>query len=110
MDIRYNKQYAIEKAKELARALRDHNIKVQAMYLFGSFANGDNADLEWSDIDIAIVSENFVGFRLEDNKTLIPLVVKIEPRIETHPFTPADFENSPFVKSVIKKKGLLIEV
>jgi predicted nucleotidyltransferase len=110
MDIRYNKEYAIKKAKELAKVLRDNDIKIKAMYLFGSFANGDEENLEWSDIDIAIVSENFVGFRLEDNKVLIPLVIKVDPRIETHPFTPTDFENSPFAKSEIEKKGILIEI
>ncbi|MBM4174816.1 MAG: nucleotidyltransferase domain-containing protein [Ignavibacteria bacterium] len=109
MGIKYDKQYAIRKAKELAKVLRDNNIKIQAMYLFGSFANDDEANLEWSDIDIAIVSESFMGFRLEDNKMLIPLVVKVEPRIETHPFTPADFENSPFTKNEIEKKGILLE-
>ena len=29
-------------------------------------------------------------------------------RIETHPYTIKDFENSPFVLDEIKKKGLLI--
>ncbi len=61
MDKKYNKEYALEKAKELGLLLKENGIEISAIYIFGSYANGD-FDLEWSDIDIAIVSDNFSGF------------------------------------------------
>ena len=107
MDTRYNKQYAIKKVKELAGLLRESGINFQSIFIFGSFANpSDNTDLEWSDIDVAIISDSFSGSRFDDNKKLIPLAVKIDPRIELHPFTINDFDNSPFARDEIKAKGI----
>ncbi|OGU98035.1 MAG: hypothetical protein A3J84_03520, partial [Ignavibacteria bacterium RIFOXYA2_FULL_37_17] len=105
MDKKYNREYAIEKVKEFAALLKFNNIKVDAVYLFGSFTS-DKEDLQWSDIDVAVVSDDFSEFRFEDNKRLIPLAIKVERRIETHPYTIKDFENSPFVHDEIKSKGL----
>ncbi|MFA5806517.1 MAG: nucleotidyltransferase domain-containing protein [Melioribacteraceae bacterium] len=110
MDKKYTRQYAIDKVKEFAFLLKQNNIRISGIYLFGSFAKDDNKDFEWSDIDVAVISDDFCGYRMEDNKRLIPLAVKIERRIETHPFTVKDFENSPFVLDEIKKKGLLINI
>jgi predicted nucleotidyltransferase len=109
MDSKYNKQYAIKKIKELAEVLRKNGIKIHSIFLFGSFANpGSKLDYEWSDIDVAIISESFKGSRFDDNQKLIPLAIKVEPRFELHPFTINDFENSPFAKDEIKAKGIEI--
>jgi predicted nucleotidyltransferase len=110
MDKKYTRKFAIDKVKEFALLLKKNDISISAIYLFGSFAKDDKENFEWSDIDVAVVSDDFCGYRIEDNKRLIPLAVKIERRIETHPFTVADFENSPFVRDEIKKKGLLINI
>ena len=109
MDKRYNKQYAIKKVKELADLLRQNGFHFQSIFLFGSFAkpaNGD--DFEWSDIDVAIVSDDFSGSRFDDNKRLLPYAIKVDPRIELHPFTVADFENSPFARDEIRAKGIIM--
>lgn len=110
MDSKYTQEYAIDRVKEFAQLLKKNNIKIQAIYLFGSFAKTEKVDFEWSDIDVAVVSNDFCGYRIEDNKKLIPLAVQIERRIETHPFTVNDFENSPFVKDEIIKKGIKLSV
>ena len=44
--------------------LSKNNFKIDKAYLFGSYAKGTNN--EWSDIDLAVVSENFEGNRLFD--------------------------------------------
>ncbi len=107
MDTRYNKQYAIEKVKELAAVLKQNGIVIKSIFLFGSFAKPVSGnDFEWSDIDVAIVSDSFSGSRFDDNKKLIPLAIKVDPRIELHPFTVIDFENSPFARDEIKAKGI----
>lgn len=74
--------------------------KIDAIILFGSYAKGtENED---SDIDIAIISEDFEDI-IEDGAKLIGLTWKIDTKIEPHPITKEDFENSsnPFVKEVM---------
>lgn len=109
MDKKYNREYALGKVKELGHLLKENGIRISAIYLFGSYVNGET-DLEWSDIDVAIVSDDFSGFRINDNKMLIPLSVKVEPRIETHPFRIKDFQDSPFVRDEIINKGILVKI
>lgn len=104
----YSREYAISKAIELAGGLREQNIKIKMIYLFGSFALESIPVHEWSDIDIAIISDDFSGNRFDDNLRIMPCVLKVDPRIETHPFTSVDFENSPFAQEEIVKKGILI--
>ena len=40
-------------------ALQEHHIPIQQVFLFGSYATGNYT--EWSDIDLALVSEVFEG-------------------------------------------------
>ena len=110
MDKKYSRKYAILKAKELAEELRRNKINVLGIFLFGSFADKSKTDFEWSDIDIAIISNDFTGSRFDDNLFLIPISLKIDPRIETHPFTSEDFDNSPFAKDEILAKGVKINI
>ncbi|MDZ7365242.1 MAG: nucleotidyltransferase domain-containing protein [candidate division KSB1 bacterium] len=42
------------------------NLRLEAVYLFGSNAKGNTE--EWSDIDLAIVSPDFSGDSFEDSK------------------------------------------
>ncbi|MCD6385008.1 nucleotidyltransferase domain-containing protein [Candidatus Sumerlaeota bacterium] len=75
-------------------------IRVKAAYLFGSVLR-DNFT-EYSDIDIAIVSEDFTGFRYEDRHLLNPLILRINHNIEVHPLRPEEFnESNPFVQEII---------
>lgn len=110
MDSKYNRQYAIDKLKRLAIVLRENGIELKSIFLFGSFVDENCTDLQWSDIDAAVISDSFTGSRFADNLRLIPLATKVEPRIETHPFTINDFENSPFAQDEIKGKGIEIEI
>ena len=83
------------------RALSDHNIPVQRAILFGSYANGNNN--EWSDIDLAIVSDTFVGSRFDDRKKIRPIFLSISPDLEILPYRPEDFTpDDPFVKEILE--------
>lgn len=108
MDSRYTRQYAIRKVSELTKILKQSGINLHSVFLFGSFANKEITDFEWSDIDVALISDSFSGSRFDDAKRLIPFALKVEPRIELHPFTIHDFENSPFAKDEIEAKGIRI--
>ncbi len=75
-------------------------INIQSVYLFGSYARGKNKD--YSDIDVAIVSNSFEGFMLADNDKILEITKNINRMIEPHPFRAEDFtEDNPFVKEII---------
>ena len=101
-----NRQYAIDKAHKLYAELVGNSIPVDSMYLFGSYAKETATD--YSDIDIAIVSPKFSGDRFDDNLLILPFVIKIESRIETHPYSPITFGESPFVRDEILTNGIKI--
>lgn len=86
--------------------LESDNIHIQKAILFGSYAAGKNN--EWSDIDLAVVSENFKGNRLDDMLKLNNYIFKSSLDISPIPYRPEDFENSMFVRDEILKKGIII--
>ena len=73
---------------------------LRSVYLFGSYANG-NPD-NYSDVDLAIVSDNFEGSRFFDKKKINKYILKTSADLEVHPFKTEDFtEENPFVKEII---------
>ena len=86
--------------KKYIESLEEHNIHISKVYLFGSYAKGSSK--EFSDIDIAIISKSFTGFRFEDKMTILPLRRAIDSRIEPVPFRPEDFNQSdPLAAEII---------
>lgn len=82
-------------------------INVIDVYLFGSYAKGNYHND--SDIDIAVISDQFKGNCIEDRLLLMRLRRDIDLRIEPHPFRPEDFtDENPFVKE-IKEYGIRIQ-
>lgn len=87
------------KIKEFIQ-LASQNLKLEAIYLFGSQARGKAH--EWSDIDLAIVSSDFSGDRFDDSTRLIPYILKVDTAIEVHPFRPEEFSaDNPFVQEIL---------
>ena len=80
--------------------LREHNIPIRQAILFGSYARGDYN--EWSDIDIALVSEIFEGSRIKDKNKIRKITLSVGSDIEVLPYSIADFaEDNPFVKEIL---------
>ena len=76
------------------------NIKVKNVYLFGSYVT--NRATEDSDIDVAVVSNSFIGDPVDDMVYLMKLRRNLDLRIEPHPFTINDFnKTNPFVREII---------
>jgi predicted nucleotidyltransferase len=99
---------AIEVVEKFLQIVKTAGIKIDRAILFGSYAEGVAG--KWSDIDIALVSQDFSGVSFYDNKMLIPFLLKVDSRIEVHPFRPEDFnEDNFFVKEIIKN-GVEIKV
>jgi predicted nucleotidyltransferase len=82
-------------------ALKQSNIPIQKAILFGSYARGNSH--EWSDIDVALVSDIFVGNRIDDKDKIRAITLSISSELEVIPFAPQDFTpQNPFVKEILR--------
>ncbi len=77
------------------------NYKIEAVILFGSYAKGTNN--ENSDIDIAIITDDFDNDVIDEELKLMKLRRKIDTRIEPHLISIDDYKNAvtPFIQEVI---------
>ena len=90
----------IEIIKNFAKKAFEDKINISEIILFGSYAKGTYN--EWSDIDIAVVSSDFEGIRLFDNKKIRNAKLKTSIDLETHPYRPEDFTlDNPFVQEIL---------
>ncbi len=98
-------QFALSEVHAFVSDLHALGIEPQQVILFGSFAR--NEQHEWSDIDVAIVAEEFSGFRPEDSGLMSPALSR-HVEIEPHSFRPEDFTDwNPFVEE-IKRTGIRV--
>ena len=87
-------------ALQYANALKK-DFLLRQMFLFGSTAAGTVG--EDSDIDIAVVADNFSGDAVDDTFRLMKSRRKIDLRIEPHAFLPSDFhEENPFAAEIMR--------
>ena len=77
------------------------NYKIEAIILFGSYAKGTNN--ENSDIDIAIITDDFENDIFDEELNFMKLRRNIDTRIEPHLIRIEDYKNAetPFIKEVI---------
>lgn len=86
---------------KLLKALQENNIPVKRAILFGSYASGNYT--EWSDIDLVVVSDVFIGDRFDDKRKIRPITLKISYDLDVLPFNPKDFnEDDPLVKEILE--------
>jgi predicted nucleotidyltransferase len=94
-------------AQAYIAALKKSHIHVLRAFLFGSYAQ--HRFDENSDIDIAIVSNDFSGNRFSDRRVIVPLRRSIDKRIDPLPYRPEDFNESDPLVSAILKTGIQID-
>ena len=87
--------------------LNTEGIRVEAAYIFGSFAVG-RAN-RWSDIDIAVVSPDVSEDRFQERVRLMTLSSSIDSRIEPVPFRPETFVDEDPLAWEIKRKGIRVD-
>jgi len=81
--------------------LKQNKIPIKNAFLFGSFARGNYN--EWSDIDIALVSDIFEGNRIYDRKKIRRLTLSVSSSLEVLPFNSNDFnDTNPLAKEIIE--------
>ena len=82
-------------------ALRANHVPIEQAVLFGSYAQGKYK--EWSDIDIALVSEIFEGKRFEDRGKIRKINLSVSSDLEVLPYRPEDFTPAdPFVREILE--------
>lgn len=91
----------IETVKKFIIMLSNSGLHIERAIVFGSYARGNPG--KWSDIDVALVSKDFSGIRFYDRKKVNPYLIRIDSRIEPHPFKSEDFtKDNPFVWQILK--------
>jgi predicted nucleotidyltransferase len=71
---------------------------------------GRGEQREWSDIDVALVADEFIGVGFEDIKRFIDVTIQ-KPYlfIESHTFNTSEFyEGNPFIAE-IRRTGIVID-
>jgi predicted nucleotidyltransferase len=96
---------AIKYALKYLEEVRRSNIRIDRAYLFGSYAKGKQQP--HSDIDVAIISQDFSDNRYDNWNKLSKANIKYY-KVEPHPFSKNRYENGdPFIDE-IKKTGIVI--
>ncbi|MDR1135445.1 MAG: nucleotidyltransferase domain-containing protein [Clostridiales Family XIII bacterium] len=97
----------IEIVRNYAREIEEQGVNLRTVILFGSFAKGRQH--EWSDIDVALVADDFTGIGFVDRERFQYVGIK-KPyiRIESKTYPTDYFRNSdPFIEE-IKKDGIVV--
>ncbi len=90
----------IEKIKHFAKELENEDLNVRQVFLYGSYAT--NQETAWSDIDLAVVSDDFTGNRMIDYDRFVNAILKVDRCIEPIPYKTEYFtEDNPFVKEIL---------
>ena len=101
----FTQETAINMINKFVEACRQKEILFNKVILFGSVANGKAH--EDSDIDVALVSDQFTGNPFSDWHLLSPINIRFA-EIEPHPYSSEYFElGDPFIEE-IKKTGIEI--
>jgi len=97
----------IKTVRSYAKGVRKQGINLRKVILFGSFAKGTQH--EWSDIDVALVADDFTGVGILDTPRFSRIHLQtsfmyIEPITYS---TDYFMESDPFIEE-IKKTGIEI--
>ena len=99
-------QFALNIAREFVQAVVDKGVRLDKAFLFGSFAR--NEQRNDSDIDIALIADDFTGIGYFDLRHFLDVKIsstKFTP-IEAHTFNTTYFRaGDPFVRE-IEKTGI----
>lgn len=96
----FNNEERVEEIVMRYGKLIRQKVNIKHIYLYGSYAKGTYSPD--SDIDIAIVGDDFSGDIIEDTLLLMKIRRKIDNRIEPRPFKTKDFNlSNPLAREII---------
>ena len=102
-------QAAINRVRQFISDIKLRGISLSHVILFGSYARNEQHD--YSDIDVALVSDDFEGLSILDVEPFRDLKIQSPYKIlELHTYNTADFErgDNGFIDEEIKPKGIVI--
>ena len=104
-----DRETAITRAKEFVDELLALKLNLRKAILFGSFVS--NRQKEWSDIDLALIADEFIGFGYEDKKYFAKINIRTPySMIQTKTYATAYFEKGdPFIEEIIKTGVVLYQ-
>lgn len=98
---RKDKKLIYELIHKYIDELKKRNINVVGAYLFGSYVKGNAT--EWSDIDVALLTKEFIGDSFDFKFLLMKIAREIDLNIEPHPYLVDEFNrNNPIAAEVMK--------
>ncbi len=97
---------ALAQVQAFAEAVQQQ-VSLRKVVLFGSYAR--NEQREFSDIDVALVADEFTGFGFQDVGLIGATIAQKQfVDIEPHTFSPEQFTDwNPFVQE-IKRTGIVV--
>lgn len=96
-----DRDLAVQKVRQYVRRLRENNVAIWQVYLFGSYANGaPDAD---SDIDLVVPLDRDEVDIFDEGVRLTRLRRGIDLRIEPRAFGRKDWEDQgPMVRKIVR--------
>lgn len=98
----FNREAAIDRSKQFIQEIISLKLNLRKAFLFGSYVR--NRQTEWSDIDIALIADEFTGFGFEDRKYFAKInILKPYSMIQTKTYATEYFEKGdPFIDEIVK--------
>ncbi len=101
MDKRKTKKLVHKNVRRYIEELNKRDIKIEQAYIFGSYVKGTAT--KWSDIDVALLTDRFLGDSFDFKFLLMKVARDIDPDIEPHPYLITEFnKENPMASEVIK--------
>ncbi|WP_071885846.1 nucleotidyltransferase domain-containing protein [Hymenobacter sedentarius] len=98
----FTQSAVLERVKAFAESIRGQHISLRKVILFGSYAR--NEQRQFSDIDVALVADEFTGFGFQDVGLISNAIIQKQfVDIEPHTFSPEQFTDwNPFVQEILR--------
>ncbi|MCK5145747.1 nucleotidyltransferase domain-containing protein [bacterium] len=84
-----------------------NDLCIKAAYLYGSYGKGNAGS--WSDIDLAIISDDFSLDICMEHTRLLVLAASIDDRLEPRPYRSSEFQISDPLVNEIVETGIRID-
>jgi predicted nucleotidyltransferase len=88
--------------------LKVNNIRLKRAYLFGSYSKGNFN--EYSDIDLALISDFFEGNRMKDREKIRKITLSVSSHLEVLPFNTEDFTSENPLAQEIMETGIELPI
>ncbi|MBN2108094.1 MAG: nucleotidyltransferase domain-containing protein [Deltaproteobacteria bacterium] len=96
-----DKKIIHELIKRYVGELRKRKFNIVGAYLFGSCVKGTAH--EWSDIDVALLTDTFMGDSIDFTFQLMKVAREIDASIEPHPYLTSEFtRENPLAREVLQ--------